>query len=214
VNELDGVAAGGRLPDPGDPDRAAMARLVAGELDALEGLYERHGTMAYSIALRITGDPGTAEDVVQEAFLGAWRNAARYVDGRGSVKTWLLAIVHHRAIDSIRRRRQTTFLPEPEETVPEALTLPDLWGDVSAGLDRDAIATALDGIPAAQREAIDLAYFGGLTQVEIAQRLGLPLGTVKSRQRLGLLALRSLLSDPSPASSPLPDEHREAVHGR
>ena len=198
MNELDGVVAGGRLPETEDPDRAAMARLAAGELDALEGLYERHGTMAYSIALRITGDPGSAEDVVQEAFLGAWRNAARYVDDRGSVKTWLLAIVHHRAIDALRRRRSTTALPEPDESAPAALTLPDVWGDVSAGLDRDAIARAMAAIPHAQRESIELAYFGGLTQVEIAERLGLPLGTVKSRQRLGLLALRSLLADPVP----------------
>ncbi|HXI46605.1 MAG TPA: sigma-70 family RNA polymerase sigma factor [Candidatus Acidoferrales bacterium] len=169
---------------------AAIARLAGGELDALEGLYGRYGTMAYSIAVRITGDPGAAEDVVQEAFLGAWRNAGRYVPGRGSVKTWLLAIVHHRAIDAIRRRRLTSPLPEADEIPPDQLTLPDLWPDVAAHLDRDAIAAALGAIPPAQRESIELAYVGGLTQVEVAERLGLPLGTVKSRMRLGLLALR------------------------
>jgi RNA polymerase sigma-70 factor (ECF subfamily) len=190
VNELDDQPSVAAAAASEDPDVAAIARLGAGELDALEGLFERHGTMAYSIALRITGDSGTAEDVVQEAFLGAWRNASRYVEGRGSVKTWLLAIVHHRAIDAIRRRRATSPLPEADDLPPEQLIRPDVWPDVVADLDRDAIAVALAAIPPAQRESIELAYVGGLTQVEVAERLGLPLGTVKSRMRLGLLALR------------------------
>lgn len=170
--------------------------MAEGDLDALEGLYERYRTMAYSIALRITAEQTLAEDVVQEAFLGAWRNAARYVAGRGSVKTWLLSIVHHRAIDAIRRRRPTTELPETDTPAaqPEALTLPDVWGAVAESLDRVAIAAALSSISSVQREAIELAYFGGLTQVEIADRLELPLGTVKSRMRLGLLALRRALT--------------------
>src|SRR4051794_34555220 len=93
-------------------DRETMDRLANGDLGALDGLYEHYGAMAFSIALRITGDRTAAEDVVQEAFLGAWRNAARYVDARGTVRTWLLSIVHHRAIDAVRRRRPTTELPE------------------------------------------------------------------------------------------------------
>jgi len=170
--------------------------MAGGDVDALDGLYERYRTMAYSIALRITAEQTLAEDVVQEAFLGAWRNAARYVAGRGSVKTWLLSIVHHRAIDAIRRRRPTTEFPEPDAPgrVPEPLTMPDVWGAVSEELDRAAIAGALVAISSVQREAIELAYFSGLTQVEIAERLGLPLGTVKSRMRLGLLALRRALT--------------------
>ena len=169
---------------------------MVGELEALEGLYERYRTMAYSIALRITGEPTAAEDVVQEAFLGAWRNAARYVEGRGSVKTWLLSIVHHRAIDSVRRRRPTAELPDTDMAIalPDALMLPDVWGDVAEGLDRAAVADALQAISAVQRQALELAYFGGLTQVEIAERLALPLGTVKSRMRLGLLGLRRVLA--------------------
>ena len=95
----------GRTYSPVDVvDRAVLKRLGDGELDALEDLYDRYKAMAYSIAYRITNDTTLAEDVVQEAFLGAWRNAARYIEGRGSVKTWLLAIVHHRAIDAVRRR--------------------------------------------------------------------------------------------------------------
>ena len=192
MTQFDDHVGAARLADPGDPDLAAIARLAGGELEALEGLYGRYGTMAYSIAVRITGDPGSAEDVVQEAFLGAWRNAARYVPGRGSVRTWLLAIVHHRAIDSLRRRRATTELPDEDQgsASPLGLVLPDVWDEVAATLDRETIQRALAAIPVRQREAIELAYFSGLTQVEIAERLDLPLGTVKSRMRLGLLALR------------------------
>jgi RNA polymerase sigma-70 factor (ECF subfamily) len=149
--------------------------------------------MAYSIALRITTDPSLAEDVVQDAFLGVWRNASRYVEGRGSVKTWLLSIVHHRAIDAVRRRRPTTALPEREDTPPPSLTLPDIWTEVAGNLDRAEIAAAMATLTDVQREAIELAYWGGLTQQEIAARTAAPLGTVKSRVRLGLLGLRRAL---------------------
>ena len=177
-----------------DADRAVLGRIAVGELSALDDLYERYKTMAYSIAYRITGDASLAEDVVQEAFLGAWRNAARYVEGRGSVKTWLLAIVHHRAIDAVRRRKPTTELPEREDVPPPALQLPDVWGEVSANLDAATVRAALASLSDVQREAIELAYFGGLTQVEIAERTATPLGTVKSRMRLGLLSMRRVLT--------------------
>jgi RNA polymerase sigma-70 factor, ECF subfamily len=183
-----------RTPSPVDEaDRAALARISGGELAALEELYDRYKTMAYSIAYRITNDATLAEDVVQDAFLGAWRNAARYMEGRGSVKTWLLSIVHHRAIDAIRRRRPTTELPEIDAGLPEALTLPDVWAEVSASLDAVTVREALVALSDVQREALELAYFGGLTQQEIAERTGTPLGTVKSRMRLGLLAMRRSL---------------------
>ena len=176
-----------------EADRAALARIAGGELAALEDLYDRYKTMAYSIAYRITNDATLAEDVVQDAFLGAWRNAARYVEGRGSVKTWLLSIVHHRAIDAIRRRRPTTELPEIDAALPASLTLPDVWAEVSASLDSVTVREALVALSDVQREALELAYFGGLTQQEIAERTGTPLGTVKSRMRLGLLAMRRSL---------------------
>jgi RNA polymerase sigma factor (sigma-70 family) len=185
-----------------DADRAVLALVTDGQLDALQELYDRYRTMAYSIALRITTDPSLAEDVVQDAFLGIWRNASRYVEGRGSLKTWLLSIVHHRAVDAVRRRRPTTGLPEREDIPPPALTLPDIWTEVAAGLDRQEIAVAMASLSEVQREAIELAYWGGLTQQEIAARTGTPLGTVKSRVRLGLLALRRALvgdeADPAP----------------
>jgi RNA polymerase sigma-70 factor (ECF subfamily) len=180
-----------RVSTPADvADREVLARVAAGRLDALEELYDRYRTMAYSIALRITADSTAAEDVVQDAFLGAWRNAARYAEGRGSVKTWLLAIVHHRAVDAVRRRRPTTDLPDRDETPPTALTIPDVWAEVAGRLDREEVRAALGSISDVQREALELAYFGGLTQQEIATRTGTPLGTVKSRMRLGLLAMR------------------------
>lgn len=177
-----------------DADRAVLERIARGELGALDDLYERYKTMSYSIAYRITNDATLAEDVVQEAFLGAWRNAARYIEGRGSVKTWLLSIVHHRAIDAVRRRRATVELPERDEAPPQALRLPDVWAEVSATLDADEVRAALGALTDVQREAIELGYFGGLTQVEIAEKTGAPLGTVKSRMRLGLLAMRKVLS--------------------
>lgn len=193
------VAPRGRTTSPADDaDREVLALITAGQLDALQELYDRYRTMAYSIALRITADASLAEDVVQDAFLGVWRNASRYVEGRGSVKTWLLSIVHHRAVDAVRRRRPTTELPEREDVPPPALTLPDIWQEVSAGLDREAILAALATLSEVQREAIELAYWGGLTQQEIADRTGTPLGTVKSRVRLGLLAMRRALTGLEP----------------
>ena len=191
------IAARGTAGSDADrTDRAWMDRLAGGDLGALDRLYEQYGAMAFSIAYRITGDRSAAEDVVQDAFLGAWRNAGRYAGARGSVRTWLLSIVHHRAIDAIRRRRPTVELPDPEAVLPDALTLPDAWGDVELRLDREAVQVALARISDVQREAIELAYFGGLTQTEIAERTGVPLGTVKGRLRLGLQGLRAALLPP------------------
>ncbi len=170
-----------------------MERLARGDLGALDQLYEHYGAMSFSIAYRITGDRSAAEDVVQEAFLGAWRNAGRYAGARGTVRTWLLSIVHHRAIDAVRRRRPTSELPDSDASLPETLTFPDTWAEVAVGLDRTAVQEALGQISDVQREAIELAYFGGLTQTEIAVRTGVPLGTVKGRLRLGLQGLRAAM---------------------
>lgn len=176
-----------------DLDRADLAAVAAGRLDALAGIVARHGRLAYSIALRITPDQTAAEDAVQEAFLGIWRNAGRYTPERGSVKTWLVAIVHHRAVDTIRRqrRRPTSEWPEAEFFHPPLLIAPDPWREVSAQLDVRSVRAALAVLPPAQRHALELAYFEGLTQREIAVRTNAPLGTVKSRMRLGLRSLRS-----------------------
>ncbi len=186
-----------------------MRQVAAGEIGGLETLYDRYHAMAYALALRITTESGLAEDVVQDSFLGAWRNAARYAETKGSVRGWLLAIVRHRAIDAIRRQRNGVALAdESEEVLPSALTLPDIWPEVSGRLDAEQVRRAIAKLPANQREAIELAYFDGLTQREIADKTSAPLGTVKSRMRLGLVALREELvglgeaaHTPSPSNS-------------
>ncbi len=184
-----------RSTHEGDLDRADLAAVAAGRLDALAGIFARHGRLAYSIALRITRDQTAAEDAVQEAFLGIWRNAGRYTHERGSVKTWLVAIVHHRAIDTIRRqrRRPTSEWPEAEIFHPPPLIGPEPWREVSAQLDAGSVRAALALLPPAQRQALELAYFEGLTQREVAVRTNAPLGTVKSRMRLGLRSMRGLV---------------------
>ncbi|MBI3746456.1 MAG: sigma-70 family RNA polymerase sigma factor [Chloroflexi bacterium] len=177
-----------------DADRQVLVDVGEGRLEALEALYDRYRAMAYAIALRITADPTLAEDVVQDAFLGVWRHADRYVEGRGSVKTWLLSIVHHRAIDAVRRRRPARELPDPELPSPPQLVVADVWPEVAGRLDAIEVRAAMAVLSDVQREAIELAYWGGLSQTEIAERTGAPLGTVKSRMRLGLLVLRRALT--------------------
>jgi RNA polymerase sigma factor (sigma-70 family) len=173
-----------------------MRQVAAGEIGGLEALYDRYHAVAYALALRITTETGLAEDVVQDSFLGLWRNAGRYAQERGSVKGWLLAIVRHRAIDSMRRRRNgVAIADETEEPLPTALTLPDVWPEVAGRLDAEQVRHAMGKLPEAQREVIEMAYFDGLTQREIATRTAVPLGTVKSRMRLGLVSLRRELAD-------------------
>jgi len=177
-------------------DEDLLARLASGTDEAaLSQLYDRYQALMYGLAMRITNDAALAQDAVQEAFVGVWRNASRYQRERSSARTWLLSIVHHRAIDAIRRRRPAGPLPEWDE-VHEALTAPDVWPEIARAADAAAVRTALDGLPPAQREAIELAYFAGLSQSEIAERGNIPLGTVKSRVRLGLVALRRALEEP------------------
>ena len=174
------------------PTDAALMVAVRQQLGALDVLYERHSRAAMGLAVRMLGNRETAEEVVQEAFLALWRHAATYEPDRGSVRTWLLGIVHHRAIDRLRGRPPATPLPEELGADPSA---PDVWTLAAQQLDRQQIQRALAKLPAEQREAIELAYFGGFTQVQIAATLQIPLGTVKGRIRLGLARLRALLHD-------------------
>lgn len=150
----------------------------------------------YGLAMRTTNDAQLAQDAVQEAFVGVWRNAARYSPARASVRTWILSITHHRAVDLVRRRRVTVELPEATDPAAEALTVPDVWPEVARSVDADAVRRAIAQLPDAQRQAIELAYFEGLTQVEIAERTQSPLGTIKSRVRLGLMTMRRHLEHP------------------
>jgi RNA polymerase sigma-70 factor (ECF subfamily) len=173
-------------------DEALVALVARGEEDGLAVLYDRYGRTAYGLALRVVRDPGLAEDVVQEAFLSLWRTAARFVPERARAATWILTLVHRRAVDLVRRedRRRT----EPIESTPET-------ADVAAAeapwlqLERERVQAALASLPDRQREAIELAYYGGFTQAELADRLGEPLGTIKSRMFAGLARLGEILRD-------------------
>jgi RNA polymerase sigma-70 factor (ECF subfamily) len=178
-------------------DAAIVARLVRGESTALEELYDRYGRAVYSFSLRMLGDVQSAEELTQEVFIRLWRQAQSYQRSRGVFLTWLLSITHNMAIDEIRRRKRRPLLLDGNDEDQTLFLLPDTRTDV----ERDAwlsalqayVRDALTEIPAAQREAIELAYFGGLTQREIADRLGEPLGTIKTRMRLGMLKLREHL---------------------
>jgi RNA polymerase sigma factor (sigma-70 family) len=175
-------------------DEALVALAARSEQSALAELYDRFGRPAYGLALRILRDESLAEDAVQEAFLALWRTAARFVPERGKASTWILTLVHRRAVDIVRReeRRRADALdqaPEPEsrEAVDE-----EAW----LRLQRERVQDALRKLPDQQREAIELAYYGGFTQSELAERLGQPLGTIKSRMFGGLARLRELLGEP------------------
>jgi RNA polymerase sigma-70 factor (ECF subfamily) len=192
------VVADGAMTVVAATDEELVGRLASGSDEAaLSELYDRYQGAMYGLAMRITNDAGLAQDAVQEAFVGVWRNAARYAEGRASVRTWMLSIAHHRAIDMLRRRRATSPLPEVDDALNESLTAPDVWPEVARAADAAAVRAAIATLPDAQREAIELAYFSGLTQVEIADRVAVPLGTVKSRVRLGLGALRRALEEPT-----------------
>lgn len=178
-------------------DRAWMARLAAGDPAAFAALYDRHVRPVYSVALRILGDESDAEDLVQDVFAQVWRRSASYEAARGTVAAWLLTITRSRAIDRLRARRAR---PEHAATADvsalEMVPSPDPGPDdeVLAGEDAGKVRAALARLPLLQRLALELAYFEGLTQSEIAQRLEEPIGTVKTRMRTGLLKLRDVLS--------------------
>lgn len=181
-------------------DEELLVRVAARDPSALADLYDRHADLAYGIALRVTASVPAAEDAVQEAFLAIWRAPGSFDPARGSARSWLTAIVHHRAIDLVRRRRSSTSLPDAEVAQPPELILPDVWPEVAGRIDATAIRAALATLPQPQREAIGLAYWGGLTQSEIAARTNTPLGTVKGRMRLGLLALGRALGGGPPGT--------------
>ena len=175
-----------------DPDLAAA--LVAGSQDALAELYDRYAPLAYGVALRILGDPARAEDVVQEAFMKIWNNAASFDSRRGSLRTWLLTAVRNRSIDYLRgraahERRELELQPELAEVGARS----DPWRQVSLSLERTAVIEALGSIPAEQRQAVELAFFGGYSHREIADMTRVPLSTVKGRMRLALEKLSSYL---------------------
>ncbi|MDX6442102.1 MAG: hypothetical protein QOE43_1831 [Gaiellaceae bacterium] len=175
-------------------DEALVALAARSEQSALAELYDRFGRPAYGLALRILRDEALAEDAVQEAFLALWRTAPRFVPERGKASTWILTLVHRRAVDIVRReeRRRTDAL----EHVPEQESREAVDEEAWLRLQRERVQDALRKLPDQQREAIELAYYGGFTQSELAERLGQPLGTIKSRMFGGLARLRELLGEP------------------
>ena|SRR6185503_1354638 len=177
-------------------DVESLRRLTSGDQGAAAGLYDRHSRALYSLILRIVGEETEAEDVLQEVFIQAFRQAGRYDPSRGVVAAWLLMMARSRAIDRVRARR-TRFEGRTGEVLLN--DLPDSHPDVTSAMLGDEqtrlVRQALDELPLLQRVAIELAYYEGLSHAEIAERLEQPLGTVKTRIRLGLLKLRGVLAE-------------------
>src|SRR5712691_10077538 len=165
-----------------------------GHADAFDLVYERHSSAAFSLAYRICGSRSAAEDATQEAFLSIWRGGGRYQRERGSVRTWILGIVHHRSIDNLRRNLVHDRRRASDEGMEERFEARELT-DVEAARREEAasVRAALDQLPAEQCKVIELAYFGGFTHSEIAELLDAPVGTIKGRMRLGLEKLRGSL---------------------
>lgn len=179
---------------------AELIELVAnGDARALEVLYDRYSRIVYSFALRIVGDPQLAEEILQEVFFRVWQQGSGFQSNRGSLVTWLLSITHNLAIDEVRKRNRRPQKADSEdpELVLSAMAdeSTDIEQEVWLSGVRTAIVEALNRVPKEQRDVIELAYFRGLTQREIAESLGQPLGTVKTRMRLGLQKLREQLGN-------------------
>jgi RNA polymerase sigma-70 factor (ECF subfamily) len=186
----------GAMADPEVADDQLIAAVARGDHPALLALYDRHGRVAYGLAYRILGEAGAAEEAVQDAYLRVWRRAATFDPSRGGVRSWLLTIVHHCAIDLLRRRASAPPVVAGLDEVAERQAAPDAWSEVVGRLEQDRVRAAMATLPGEQRRAIEMAYFDGLTHREIAERDGLPLGTVKGRLRLGLRRLYGVLAEP------------------
>jgi len=174
-------------------DEALVLLAARSEQSALAELYDRYGRTAYGLALRVLRDEKLAEDAVQEGFLAVWRTAPRFVPERGKASTWILTLVHRRAVDTVRREQRRRA-----DTLESALEPASAPADEHAWLrlQRERVQEALRALPDTQREALELAYYGGFSQSELAERLGQPLGTIKSRMFTGLARMRELLGEP------------------
>jgi RNA polymerase sigma-70 factor (ECF subfamily) len=197
------VSAYGSRDYPGFPDEALLALASRGDERALAELYDRYGRVAYGLALRIVRDPALAEDAVQEAFVTVWRTAGSFVPGRAKASTWILTLAHRRAVDVVRREERRRAAPldtDAEDTSAGTLAADE---EVELTDRRRLVQEALRQLPDEQREALELAYYGGLSQSELAERLSVPLGTIKSRMFAGLRRLRDLLAEAG-LDEPLP----------
>ena len=181
-------------------DEALLALIARGDDDALAELYRRLSRVAYGLAFRILRDDALAQDAVQEGFLAVWRTADRFAAERAKPSTWVLTLVHRRAVDLVRReqrRRAEPFDPRATAASPAATE----QDEAEHVVRREAVRAALRQLPPEQREAIELAYYGGYTQSELAERLGQPIGTIKSRMFSGLARLRDALAETAAAGS-------------
>ena len=177
-------------------DEAVVALVARSDQDALGELYDRFGRVAYGLAYRILRDRALAEDAVQEGFMTAWRTADRFMPERAKASTWLLTLVHRRAVDLVRRENRRRA--EPLDQSLDAASGTSVEQDAWLRFERERVQDALRRLPDQQREALELAYYGGFTQSELAERLGQPVGTIKSRMFAGLARLRELLGEPDP----------------
>lgn len=177
-------------------DEALLTAIAGGAIWAMESLYQRYSRILYSLAFRMVADHQIAEDLTQDALLAVWRRATSYSPQMGAARSWMLSILHHRAIDHLRKLRRRSSVPEApleEIELDEAFAAPDVWDAVWRSLQSSQIRAALMQIPTEQRLVIELAYFQGWTHSEIAEGIQIPLGTVKARMRLGLLHLKQIL---------------------
>ena len=182
--------------EDGVGDVEILRRIRAGERDAVDDLYERFRRPAFALARRILGDDGLAEDVLQDVFLGVWRDPSGYDGARGSFSSWLLAVVHHKAVDAVRReesQRRRQARAEDEAVLDAPVAARDVEDDAWSRVVADQVRTALAVLPPPQREALTLAYYGGYTQREVAALTGTPLGTVKTRMLAGMRRLKTEL---------------------
>jgi RNA polymerase sigma factor (sigma-70 family) len=192
------VSTPARRPADAAGDVDLLRRIRAGDQTAIDGLYERFRRPAFALARRILADDVLAEDVLQEVFLSVWRDPSAYERGRGSVASWLLAMVHHKAVDAVRReesQRRRRTLAEEERVLDEPVAARDVDEDVWSRVVSEQVRTALGVLSAPQREALTLAYYGGYTQREVAALTGAPLGTVKTRMLSGMRRLKQELGD-------------------
>jgi len=173
-------------------DEALLSLVASSDDQALAELYDRFGGVAYGLALRVLRDEALAQDAVQEAFLAVWRTADRFLAERAKACTWILTLVHRRAVDLVRRQERRRG--EPLESVPEPVASEQVEEQATIRFQRQVVQEALRRLPPEQREALELGYYAGLTQSELAERLGQPLGTIKSRMFTGLTRLKDLLA--------------------
>jgi RNA polymerase sigma-70 factor (ECF subfamily) len=186
-------------------DEALVALVARGDENALGELYDRVARIAYGLAVRVLRDERLAEDAVQEGFLSVWRTAASFTAERSKASTWILTLVHRRAVDLVRREERRRAEPLADGIADVAGTSEGPDEEAWLRFERERVQAALRLLPDVQREAIELAYYGGFSQSELAERLGVPLGTIKSRMFAGLARLRELLDEDAQEGSWRPE---------